>query len=61
VTPKPKIRLIRKMDHLQGSRWLWEAYRNHYDGGGSGWTEYGTVQADYRGEAVDEETWEDAE
>jgi hypothetical protein len=59
MTTKPKIRLIRKMGHIKGNQWLWEAEKELGRSLGAEYWIIGTVQADGYGENVMEETWED--
>ncbi len=49
-----KFHLISKIDSIKSNWFLWEADRERTDGT----LEHGTVQADYQGEGVAEETWE---
>jgi hypothetical protein len=57
MTPNPKIRLIRRVDCLKPNWCVWEADRERPDGT----LEPGFVQADFTGNYISGETWEDAE
>jgi len=61
MSTTPKIHLIRRIDCLKRNWFVWEATKE--------WTgqdermlhSSGTVQADWQGEAIAPETWEDEE